>query len=580
MNNTFLRMVKLLKKRPYLYVIGMLGLTLAGTGRQILLALVLQKIFDTIQGGTLSELLTVTLGGLGILAMTSILHPYFAGLMEKSAIQVIADLRKELYQKIVHLPISYVRNEHSGEIISKMTNDLKAIELSFTRGINHLFYLSFCFIAVICVMFTLDFWLAIVALITAGISFMINVAFADPLKEAGRKVQNQLGLLTGNLSDLLAGISVIKTFNLYQKISGRFKDSNQGVYEASIERVKINAGLDSLNDFGKMIDIIGMMGVGAYLILKGQVSIGIVIAMWQLKSPILSIFNVLGKLMTTTQTSIAAAERIFALLDEEEEPLVYEHLQMSSESLDLAVQVEKVNFGYQSDDPILKNLCFEVTKGSKVALVGPSGGGKSTIFKILLGFYPPDDGEVAIDGSSFVNTELTYLREKIAYVPQNAYLFSGTVKENICYGKVDVTEEEMIAAAKSANAHDFILQLENGYDTIVGERGAHLSGGQRQRIVIARAILKDAPILLLDEATSALDTEAEYLVQEALSHLAEGRTTLTIAHRFSTIQDVDEILVIDDGMVKERGTHEELMKIPHGIYRLLYEKQYQLLNVS
>lgn len=580
MNNTFLRMVRLLKKRSYLYVIGLIGLTVVGTGRQILLALVLQKIFDVIQGGTLGELLTITLGGFGILAVISVLHPFFVGLIEKSAIQAVADLRRQLYQKVVHLPIGYVRNEHSGEIISKLTNDLKAIELSFTRGINHLFYFGFCFFAVICVMFTLDFWLAIVALITAGISFIINAIFTNPLKEAGRKVQSQLGLLTGNLSDLLAGISVIKTYNLYQKISGRFEESNQKVYGASMERVKTNAGLNSLNDFGKMIDIIGMMGVGAYLILKGQVSIGIVIAMWQLKSPILSIFNVLGNLMTTTQTSIAAAERIFALLDEEEESLVYEHLQVSSEISNMAVRVGKVNFGYQSDDLILKNLCFEVTKGSKVALVGPSGGGKSTIFKILLGFYPPDDGEVIIAGSSFANTELALLREKVAYVPQNAYLFSGTVKENICYGKIDATEEEMIAAAKSANAHDFIIQLEDGYDTMVGERGAQLSGGQRQRIVIARAILKDAPILLLDEATSALDTEAEHLVQEALGHLAEGRTTLTIAHRFSTIQDVDEILVIDDGQVKERGTHEELMKIPNGIYRSLYEKQYQLLNVS
>lgn len=362
-------------------------------------------------------------------------------------------------------------------------------------------------------------------------------------------------------------------------MASKFANINRQVYHDSLKKVKTTAILDSLNVLGKMLDTIGVVGVGSYFVFKGKVSIGTIIAIWQLKNPILNFFNRLSNLIAEIQIALAGAERIFEVMDESEEPKKYQHLEVKIiPNLDKAIIFENVDFGYLPNQWVLKNLSFEVKKGKKVALVGASGEGKSTIFKLLMGFYPPDKGTIIVDGLSLASTELSEIRKKIAYVPQNAYLFNGTIMENIRYGKVDATEEEIIRAAKIANAHDFITSFENGYHTLVGERGAQLSGGQRQRIAIARAVLKDAPILLLDEATSALDAESEYLVQEALDRLAEGRTTLIIAHRLSTIKNVDEILVIDGGYVKERGTHEELMAIEQGIYRTLYKQQYKVLR--
>ncbi len=575
MKNTSYRFIMILKKRLGTYSLGVLGITVVNTCRLILLAILLKDIVDVATMGELQKLPLVIFKYLTILVVLCIWQLLSAILVEQSVVKAIGDLRKNLFKKINKLPISYFDHEHTGNVISLLTNDVRQVELSILNHLSVLLYFTICAICVVGFMFLYDFWLAIVGIVTAGIAFLFNAIFIKPLRDVGRKVQYNLGGMTEVLSDLLSGMMVVKSFNLYQKMIASFSRKNELVYSSSMKRVKTNAKLETLNYLGKMVDIIGILGIGAYFVVTGQASVGEVIAIWQLKAPLLQIFNRLGGLLTNLQTGLASAERIFEFLDEVDEPKVYQHLtdhyECESES---AIMIQNVDFGYSADEKIIDNLSFEIKKGKKVTLVGPSGGGKTTIFKLLLGFYPPNLGEIKVEGESLAQMELSQLREKLSYVPQNGYLFNGSIIENIRHGKITATKEEVIRAAKIANAHDFIETFEDGYHTLVGDWGAQLSGGQRQRIIIAGYFKKDADILLLDEATSALDTEAEHLVQEAIDNLSHGKTTLIIAHRLSTIKNADEILVIDEGKIKERGKHEELLSIPNGVYRKLYQQQF------
>ncbi len=581
MTGIFARYIKILEKNIFTYSLGLVGYSLFGTFRHLLLALILKDLFDSAAAMDFSLLIYSVLRGIGLLFICALLQPLFRYLMEGSVTKSIASYRKEVFYKLENITFEFFQREHSGNIISKLTNDIKVMETGLANSFSLIFYFILCAVLVIVVMFTMDFWLSMIAIATGLVSFFFNAKYARPLRDLGREIQGDLGTLTENLSDMLAGVTIIKTFNLYNRATERFSRSNQRVFAASMKQVKANSQLNSLNELGKMLDLLGCMGIGAYFAIQGKVSVGTIIAIWQLKNPILSILDGMGGLLTNFQTAMAGAERIFSLMDESEEPKVYSHL-TSNVNLDslAAIQMVDIEFGYNQNELVLQNLSLKIEKGSKIALVGPSGQGKSTILKLLLGFYPPAAGDILIEGQSYSGIPLSEIRKKISYVPQNGYLFSGTIMENIRYGQIDATDEQVFRAAKLANADCFINGFEDGYKTYVGERGVQLSGGQRQRILIARAILKDAPILLLDEATSALDSESEYLVNEAIGRLMIGRTTLLIAHRLSTVKDADQILVIDNGYVREKGTHNELLQMTDGVYRKLYEEQYKHLKVS
>ena len=326
---------------------------------------------------------------------------------------------------------------------------------------------------------------------------------------------------------------------------------------------------------------------------------GVAVGAIQILGQVGGMFRLLGAFITDLQSALAAADRIFEVLDQEAEPETYPvPSQESSGDKDVSpayIDFHNVSFAYEGGNQVLRDLSFQVAEGERVALVGPSGGGKSTILKLILGFYEPDTGIIHVAGRPLAGQPLEELRDKMAFVPQEPYLFAGTITENLRYGRQgglcfqdrrsqsDPTEsdgEELAAAAAAANALEFIEEQEDGFDTTVGERGAHLSGGQRQRIAIARAVVRDAPVLLLDEATSALDSESEQLVQEALDRLMIGRTSLVIAHRLSTIHEADRILVIDDGRVVEEGRHEDLLQIEDGLYRRLHEEQFKSATAS
>jgi ATP-binding cassette subfamily B protein len=374
---------------------------------------------------------------------------------------------------------------------------------------------------------------------------------------------------------------VVRTFSLGEWILERFGTANRALLKSGLRRVRLDSILAAANGFGASM-FIAPLAVGAYMVLTEQTTFGIMVAQIQLNGPIQFLVYSLGGTITRIQSSLAAADRILDVLDAAPEPARYADVELvpASESPeptqpDALIEFNRVTFGYDEDEPdVLQDMSFAVRPGQVAAFMGPSGGGKSTIFKLLLGGYPVHQGAVYLSGQSLNTYRLNDLRERFAYIPQDAYLYSGSILDNIRYGRPGASEQEVIAAAQAAYAHEFISEFSEGYRSMVGERGARLSGGQRQRIAIARALLKDAPILLLDEATSALDSESEELVQQALDVLMRGRTVLVIAHRLSTVDHADVIYAVQDGRVVESGTQQELLD-RKGLFYRLHELQFR-----
>jgi ATP-binding cassette subfamily B protein len=408
--------------------------------------------------------------------------------------------------------------------------------------------------------------------------------FFKPLRRASDAIQEHLGKLTERLTDLLQSLPVSKMFHLEPTIHRLYTAENDEMVEATIQHTRTSVMSDVTGDLVENLARFGLASLGLYFLMGGTVEVGTVWAITHLFGNASFMFGSVGDFVTQVQRALAGASRVFELLDwpvEQEKVAQPQKSVPWSEQKESMITIRDLAFGYEGDDAgdsgddieVLRGISMSAGQGQVVALVGPSGGGKSTIVKLLLGFYPVRDGQIAIDGKLIEAYPLPQLRSMMAYVPQDAYLFDGTIEENIRYGKPDASREQIVAAAQAANAHDFVMEQPDGYDTPVGERGAKLSGGQRQRIAIARALIKDAPVLLLDEATSALDSESEQQVQDALGVLMEGRTTVAIAHRLSTVENADTIVVIDDGRVVEEGRHEELVG-QGGLYTRLYELQF------
>lgn len=559
------------------YLVFLLIAAIAMGLRQICFARLLRELFDATVALNATRLWHGVVVNVSLLLGLSILQATAMYFSQKGAVRITVRFRTQLYDRMKDLPIAFFKNQHSGDLISRFNNDLQQLEAGYGMFLIQLCLFSISGLTSIIYMFILDWRIALIALITAGVGLLVSTLYAQPLRRVGEVIQQRLGVMTQAFSDIYAGLPVIKSFNLQKEIYDRFGRTNQDVFDSSMDRVKLNAELVTFNFVTRWLDILGFVLIAAFFAINGWVTVGTVVAISQLKNPINAFFMQVGGFITNIQASLAAGTRIFEVFEHEPEPKVYDHLPTSAKpEPDYSVVINNLNFGYVEGQNLIKNLTLKVKKGTKVALAGPSGEGKSTIFKLLLGFYAPLNGEIVVNGMSLGSKELSDIRKTMAYVPQNAHLFTGTIKDNIRWGNENATDEEVIHAAQVANAHDFIMAFEKGYDTRVGERGAQLSGGQRQRIAIARAVLKNAPILLLDEATSSLDTESEAVVQEAIDRLSQGRTTLVIAHRFATIKDADEILVIADGQVKEKGTHEELLAKSNGLYHQLHEQQFQL----
>ncbi|OYU95147.1 MAG: multidrug ABC transporter ATP-binding protein [Bacteroidetes bacterium B1(2017)] len=488
----------------------------------------------------------------------------------------LANMRTDLYGKLLSQPMSFYSDQRVGDLSNRISSDLSQIQdaISFTlaeflRGVFTLIFgLSF--------IFWISRELAFVMLSVVPIIAVVAVIFGMRIRKMSRKAQDQLAESGTIVQETFLGISIVKAFTSESYEMNRYKKSIYGVVATAISNARYRGAFVSLMIFSVFGTIAFVIWYGVGLIRSGELSTGYLTMFVIFSAFVGGTFAGFAEMFSQLQKTLGATQRVRELLRQNGE-----EIELGSNTNPIVhkiignVTFKEVAFSYPSrkDVQVLHNINLEVKNGEQVALVGPSGAGKSTIASLLLKFYEPSEGHIYYDGMDSQDFALTELRKQIGFVPQDVILFGGSIKENISYGKPGASDEEIMEAAKKANAHEFVARFPEGYETIVGERGIKLSGGQRQRIAIARAILKNPAILLLDEATSSLDSESEQLVQEALDNLMKGRTSFVIAHRLSTVRNADKIIVIDKGTVQEIGTHEELMVKEMGIYRKLVDLQ-------
>ena len=500
-----------------------------------------------------------------IRGVTTFGHRYLMGFIGQ---RVITDLRARLFAHLQKLSISYYDRRRTGEIMSNLTNDIQALQAAIVDNFIILVQESAIFVGSFISMVYLQWKLTALCLVIVPMVSYIIKFFGKKLHSSGGVVQEKLADVTSMLQESIMGVRIVRSFNRSAFEIARFRDVNEANFKANVKTIQQSSQLTPFVEFFAALAVVAIIWYGGMSVIDGVMTSGELIAFLiyaiNLANPTRRVAEAFGNI----QKSLAAADRIFAILDTE--PEVAEKPDAKALTVtEGRVEFRHVAFAYEAGHPVLTDVNFVARPGETVAIVGPSGAGKTTIANILPRFYDVTGGEVLIDGTDIRDVTIGSLREAIGMVPQDTLLFNTTIKNNILYGRLDATEDEIWDAVRAANAEGFIRALPDGIETKVGDRGLMLSGGQRQRIAIARALLKNPSILILDEATSALDTESEKIVQDALDKLLVGRTAFVIAHRLSTIRTADVILVISDGVIAERGTHEELMA-KGGLYHELY----------
>lgn len=566
----FFRLMTYMKPRMKSYLVGLLGQSIGNAGLYIMLAFVLKYLVKAADDGDMSLIFDALQLVGTMLVLVVILLPVLFYLYKKAVRVTIVELKKQVFRKIQKLPIDYFEKNHSGDMTSRSTNDILLAEKIFTEGLREIATTSILGLGSAVIMFVLDWKIALILLSAGCLLTAVNLKFADPIRHISDSIQSNLGSLTERFTDQLSGFFVMKMFKSGDTLRKKFLSQNEELTRLSLVRVNKTAVLEGTNYLLSMIGFGGSLVIGAMLVRAGEIDFSTLAALIQFQINVSEAFLSIGKCISTMQISLASAGRIFELLDWEEENQSVNTCKM--QNTEKVIQLRNITFSYNGKDKVLDDISVSIKKGDVVAFVGPSGGGKSTILKLLLGFYTPCGGTVEICGRNISEYSYGELRGNIAYVPQESYLFTDTIRENIRYARADASDQDIIAAAKAANVHDFIETLPNGYDTLIEEGGMNLAGGQRQRIAISRAFLKNSDIVLLDEATSALDSENEFKIQEALETLMKDRTVIIVAHRLSTIKKAEKIFVVSDGKVKEGGNHDELMR-KKGLYYSLVQNQ-------
>jgi len=505
-----------------------------------------------------------------IFSVASILTWLQTYVMIQVAMKTIRTLRLELFQKLQTLTLRFFDQRALGDLMSRVTNDIDNLNTALVQSVTQIVSSILTVIGVSIAMFTLSWQLAIVTLIIIPLIVFTTKQIIKRSSKNYTARQRDLGKLNGYIEEMITGSEVLTLFGREQQTIDTFHQQNENLRN-SAQRAEITSGLlGPINNFMNNLGLAVVIGTGAFLAVKSIVTVGIIAAFVTYTRQFFRPLNQLSNLLNTFQSAIAGAERVFEILNEPSE-VADKHNAIKTASLKGDVVFKQVSFSYEPNRPVLKNIDFHAKAGETFALVGPTGSGKTTIINLLTRFYDVDQGEILIDGHNIEHYQMATIRQRVGVVLQDTYLFSGTIRENIRFGKLDATDEEVVEAAKIANAHHFIKYLPAQYETPVQAGGANLSQGQRQLIAIARAILENADILILDEATSSVDTQTEVDIQKGLQHLMQGRTSFVIAHRLKTIENADQILVIQQGEIVEQGNHQELMQ-QQGIYRHLQQK--------
>ena len=565
--------------RPYLkeLILAVICIVIAA-GCNLYLPWIIKDMIDKVL--TNKDMMMLNMICIGIVVVFLVRGVFFFGqsyLVSYIGQKVIIDVREVMFRKFQRMPMAYFDRHQTGETMSFITNDVAAIQSALVDQLIEMVTEGSILIGSIVMMLYLGWKLTLLTLVVIPVVGQAMKIFGRKIKRNGTVIQERMADITSLLQESISSIRVVKSFVREKYEIERFSKQNQLNFQAAMKNVQLNSMLTPTVEFLAAISVTFIVWFGGYEVLNDEMTAGALVAFLtyavNLANPVKRLSRVYGNL----QRAMAAVDRVFAVIDLKETITDKPDAKALPETKG-EVSISNVTFEYKKGVPALSDISLEVKPGQMIAFVGPSGAGKSTIANLIPRFYEVTSGKIAIDGHDIRDVTLASLREQIGIVPQETMLFSTTVRENIRYGRLDATDEEVEAAAKAANADSFIKELPQGYDTPIGERGLNLSGGQRQRMAIARAILKNPRILILDEATSALDTESEKIVQAALDKLMIGRTSFVIAHRLSTIFNADQIYVIDNGHVKEHGTHEELLR-NNGLYSHLYNIQFNKKSV-
>ncbi len=487
--------------------------------------------------------------------------------------RVTRDLRNQIYEHLMSMDLGFFLRTKSGQIISRITNDVDQLRTLVTRNLAQ--GLSNAIQTLVFLGFLIAFSWKLTLLTAVALPLMVGLwnKFRDRIWKGVLKVWNAVGEVSSHIQETVGGIRLVKATGAEAYESARFRELTRRQYKAAVRNERWRQVFPSANEMIVASALLAVLWYGSRLVLvRGTLQPDAFLAFTVMAARILPPVKWLGKLPSVVQPGLAAAERGFELLDAKAE-IEDRPGALPVTGIEDALRLEGVSFQYEAEQPVLRGVDIEIGRGQVVALVGPSGAGKTTVANLVPRFYDPTAGRLSLDGRDLRELRVRDLRSLMGIVTQETVLFHDTVRANIAYGRLDVTQEELESAAQAANAHHFIMELPDGYDTVLGERGTRLSGGQRQRVAIARALLRNAPILILDEATSALDTESEVLVQDAIERLMTDRTVLVIAHRLSTVRRADRIVVLQNGRVEDQGTHDQLLA-RDGLYRRLYELQF------